>query len=294
MPVDLTSELAFVRRERLKQLIKDLNGYENAAHLLGSSRGKLSRLTNPGQKHSRAITDSEARSFEQIAGKPVGWMDNRSGEGQEQVAEVSSDHIHLTIEEDIPPRAHGLRMKDYGERLFLETWSHRLRINAIRYRGLNSIINMSVWRSGWLSVMAKGQLTSEDASNVVKHLSAMKEAIHGFSADSGLDDILVFPSDTVRVGDIKPQDATYLIDPQPAPASSIHAWINQRQFQKSERFGDLAAVFQVSLWGDGTLRGAFSGFPLRQDAADVEVKLGQLCEIILANVEVHRLRQASS
>ena len=290
---DPTSELAEMRRERFKLLIRDLKGFDNAASLLGCSRGKLSRLANGAQKNSRSISDSEAREFEEKTGKPLGWLDGKDAPLHEQAVEPSSEHINLTIEEDIPPRAHGIRMKDYGEMLLLEAWSHRLRVNAILHRGLNSIINVSIWRSGWLSVVTRGQLTSKEAADVVTCLRAMKDSIHAHSEKCKPGELVIFPSDTVIVGAARPQDVTYLIDPKPAPARSIHISINHRQFQRAEKFGDLVAVFQISLWGDGTLRGAFSGFPLREDAIDAEGKIGQLCDIISANLEVHRIRQAN-
>lgn len=290
--ISRSSELAATRRERLKQLSKELGGYTSAARVLGISRGTLSRLVHTRQKFSRPIADEEARGFEKIARKPSGWLDGTGMPGQDDVIEVRTDHISLSIEEDVPPRAHGVRMKDYAELLFVEAWSQRLRANAIRHRGLNAIINVSVWRSGWLSMLAKGHFTCERAATIVERLRAMSDAVRNYSKNAAIDDVVIFPSDTVVVGDALPNATSYLIDPQPAPAASIHTRVAQRQLSKADSFGDMVAVFQVTLWGDETLRSAFSGFPLRADVADVIAKLDQLSGIIAANLAVHQARQA--
>jgi len=279
-------DLAETRRAQFRQLIAELGGFERASLIFESSRGKLSRLANAGQQNSRAISDNEARKFERLAGKSHGWLDNAVIADETLHSPGTEEEINLQLEEDIPPRAGGIRMKEYGEKLFLEAWSHRLRINAIRHLGLDSIVNVSIWRSGWLSAMARGRISSEKAAAVVTLLRTMLEAVSEMNEQSRNSEIVLFPSDTVVVGAANRQEATYLIDPKPAPPQSIHAWVNQRQFQKSERFGDLVAVFQTSVWGDGTIRCAFSGFPLVQDSRDATEKLCQLCEFISGNVNV--------
>jgi hypothetical protein len=291
---DATMGLAAVRRERLKQIVADVGGYDQAHVLFASSRARLSRLINPSQKLSRPISDEEARDFEKRAGKPVGWLDNNSDRDQEDSIDIADSRISLSIEENIPPRTHGLRMKDYGEKLFLEAWSHRLRTNALRHRGLVSVVNVSAWRSGWLSVIARGHMTVAEAAGVITSLRAMKDSIHAYAKVNPKSDVVIVPVDTVVVGEEKPQNAAFLLDPQPAPPSSIHRWLDQRQTKKSETFGDLAAVFQITIWGDDTLRAAFSGFPLRNDVPDIEAKLEQLRVNIEATTNVYRVRQAGT
>lgn len=290
---ELTSELAEARRSHLRLLIKELRGYANAVEVLGVSRNLLSRLANPGQRHSRPISEDDAREFERRAQKPIGWMDNKNVlEHQEFAIGPNNDHMSLTIEEDIPPRSNGLwQTKRYSEKLFLEAWSLRLRTNAIRYGGLNLAVNVSIWRSGWLTVVARGHFTAAEAVGVARYLQQIKEQIHVFRTDKRLDELVIFPNDTVVVGETKSQDTTYMIDPPPPPPTSIHNWLNQRLIRKSERLGDLVAVFQVTVWGDGTLRGAFSGFPRCQDVLDVEVKLEQLRAAVTTNMQVHSARQ---
>jgi hypothetical protein len=181
-------------------------------------------------------------------------------------------------------------MKDYGENLFLETWSHRLRINAIRHQGLIAILNVSVWRTGWLSVTAKGNLRADMVADVAEHLRELEEAVN-FHTTRSTEEILQFPSDTVMVGNAKAQDVSFLVDPHPAPPSSIQSWLISNQMRRASTYGDLVAVFQVSIWGDDTIRAAFSGFPFKQDAEDVVAKIGQLAAMVEDNLSMYRRRQ---
>lgn len=275
-------ELAERRRERLKQLIGELHGFEPTASLLGVSRAKLSRLVNLDQRSSREINDAEAREFERRANKPDGWLDISDRE----------DRLYLELEEELPPSAKSRTMKSYGENLFLEAWAQRLKVNAIRHRGLFGVINVSIWRSGWLTATGHGQLKIAEAGSFVRHLRDMSAVVSASAIETAEGEAVHFAQDTVVIGGSGANDISYFVNPDPVPGNSIHTYVLDKQELRVKQYGDLAAVFQISLWGDETIRAAFSGFPFRHDAEDVATKLSQLADLLQSNMSLHRKRQS--